>query len=123
MPSSTALLHSLGLNEGQIRAAEKILQEAGVPPEQQASKIIEIARKFGELGSSIKSLSGTDPFYKKVSDAIEGGDLKLAEELLNERVEKSRNEAKRAQDEMKRISEQLEENKKEQMKLKDNRGQ
>jgi hypothetical protein len=46
LPSTTTLLEGLGLSPGQLRAAQNILVEAGVPPGQQAAKLIEIAQRF-----------------------------------------------------------------------------
>jgi len=87
LPSSTAILEGLGLNLRQIRAAQDIMAEAGVPAGEQAAKLIEIAERFKALQQLVANSSDGDPeineLQKQVRDAVDAGDLARAGTLLD----------------------------------------
>lgn len=76
----------LDLNERQVRAALETVGEANVPPENLASKLIEIAKKYQELQTAAAGQPGDDAqitaLKAKAQQAIADGELGKADDLL-----------------------------------------
>jgi hypothetical protein len=123
LPSSMALLESLGMNRDQIRAAQRLILDDHIPVDQQAARMIELANEFKEFQSLLEpSTVGPEiaESFRQALDAVKVGDLQEARRILEnarQEAEKRDDEAqkrldearKRADDAEKRLNEQLEE--------------
>ena len=82
------LKEKLELNERQLRAAFDILDEANVPPEKLAEKLLEIAEQFKLLKASLSAQAGDDPkitsLKTQAQQAIDKGELDKADGFLAE---------------------------------------
>ena len=85
---SASLERELDLNRGQVRAALSILDEANVPAEQLATKLVEVAERFKALQATATAQPGDDPnvtaLKAEAHKAIQAGDLAKADNLLAE---------------------------------------
>jgi hypothetical protein len=84
-----AILEGLGLNLKQIRAAQDIMAEAGVPAGEQGAKLIEIAEQFKALKRTATDIQFTwsrDPeiieVQQQIQDAVDAGDIARSTALL-----------------------------------------
>jgi hypothetical protein len=84
----TSLRNELKLSQGQIQAALGILGEANVPPEQLATKLVEVAELFKTLQAAATAQLGDDPkitaLRAEAQNAVEAGDLAKADDLLTQ---------------------------------------
>jgi tetratricopeptide (TPR) repeat protein len=90
------LKQALGLTQGQISHALKIVGEANIPPEQLAEKLDEIAEKFKDLQLAAAAQPGDDAkitaLKVEAQKAIQDGQLGKADEILAT-IEKAQTEA------------------------------
>ncbi len=83
-----SLEKQLGANEAQLRAFFHFIGEAGVPPEQQLTRLVEIAIEVRELKAQATPDPTDEPevirLKDQVREALETGRLEQADELLSE---------------------------------------
>ena len=77
---------SLNVSPEALRAFFRAIGEADVPPEKQAQKLAEIARRYKDLLAQIQAAPGEDPkigaLKQQATAALEAGDLDRADALL-----------------------------------------
>jgi tetratricopeptide (TPR) repeat protein len=93
--TNAQLKQTLGLTQGQISHALKIVGEANIPPEQLGAKLDEIAEKFKDLQLAAAAQPGDDAkvtaLKAEAQKAIQDGQLGKADEILTA-IEKAQTE-------------------------------
>ena len=87
-----AIAKQLGVTEAALNSFFKILEQQAVPPEDLDNTLHTIAERYKDLDEKLKTFTSDDPIVQSLKEqarqALEDGNFKQVEQLLNEASEK-----------------------------------